>query len=53
MNGEGNQPGANQPFLCFVIEGDYMTWSKLNQQLEGFLSPALNGRVEYRLPLFT
>lgn len=21
MNGEGNQPGANQPFLCFVIEG--------------------------------
>ncbi|CQR52540.1 SF0329 family protein [Paenibacillus riograndensis] len=24
-----------------------MFWSKLKQQLEGFLSPALNGRVEY------
>lgn len=27
-----------------------MSWSKLKQQLEGFLSPALNGRVEYRAP---
>ena len=25
-----------------------MSWSKLKQQLESFLSPALNGRVEYR-----
>lgn len=25
-----------------------MSWSKLKQQLEGFLSPALNHRVEYR-----
>lgn len=25
-----------------------MSWSKLKQQLEGFLSPALNYRVEYR-----
>ncbi len=25
-----------------------MTWSKLKQQLESFLSPALDGRVEYR-----
>lgn len=28
-----------------------MSWSKLKQQLEGFLSPALIGRVEYRAPL--
>ncbi|MFF2912035.1 hypothetical protein [Paenibacillus sp. NPDC057934] len=27
-----------------------MSWSKLKQQLEGFLSPALDGRVEYRAP---
>lgn len=27
-----------------------MSWSKLKQQLEGFLCPALNGRVEYRAP---
>jgi len=27
-----------------------MSWSKLKQQLESFLSPALNGRVEYRAP---
>lgn len=27
-----------------------MSWSKLKQQLEGFLSPALEGRVEYRAP---
>ncbi|ASA25708.1 SF0329 family protein [Paenibacillus donghaensis] len=27
-----------------------MSWSKLKQQLEGFLSPALHGRVEYRAP---
>lgn len=27
-----------------------MSWSKLKQQLEGFVSPALNGRVEYRAP---
>jgi hypothetical protein len=32
------------------MEGDYMSWSKLKQQLEGFLSPALQGRVEYRAP---
>ncbi|REB05488.1 hypothetical protein DVB69_14515 [Sporosarcina sp. BI001-red] len=25
-----------------------MTWSKLKKNLEGFLCPALNGRVEYR-----
>lgn len=25
-----------------------MSWSKLKQQLESFLSPALVGRVEYR-----
>lgn len=25
-----------------------MSWSKLKQQLESFLSPSLNGRVEYR-----
>lgn len=29
-----------------------MSWSKLKQQLEGFLSPALNGRVEYRAPAY-
>lgn len=27
-----------------------MSWSKIKQQLESFLSPALNGRVEYRAP---
>lgn len=27
-----------------------MSWSKLKQQLDGFLSPALQGRVEYRAP---
>jgi len=27
---------------------DYMSWSKLKQQLESFLCPALVGRVEYR-----
>ncbi|WP_019913598.1 SF0329 family protein [Paenibacillus sp. HW567] len=27
-----------------------MSWSKLKQQLESFLCPALNGRVEYRAP---
>ncbi|WP_334077709.1 hypothetical protein [Paenibacillus sanfengchensis] len=27
-----------------------MSWSKLKQQLESFLSPALHGRVEYRAP---
>lgn len=27
-----------------------MSWSKLKQQLEGFLSPALLGKVEYRAP---
>ncbi|QSF45619.1 SF0329 family protein [Paenibacillus tianjinensis] len=27
-----------------------MSWSKLKQQLEGFFSPALHGRVEYRAP---
>ncbi|RIX48679.1 hypothetical protein D3P08_23555 [Paenibacillus nanensis] len=27
-----------------------MSWSKLKQQLEGFLCPALVGRVEYRAP---
>ncbi|MEC0329385.1 hypothetical protein P4H42_07070 [Paenibacillus macerans] len=27
-----------------------MSWSKLKQQLESFLSPALQGRVEYRAP---
>lgn len=37
-------------FSVFYMEGDYMSWSKLKQQLEGFLSPALNGRVEYRAP---
>ncbi|WNS41546.1 hypothetical protein [Paenibacillus sp. MMS20-IR301] len=29
-----------------------MSWSKLKQQLEGFLSPALYGRVEYRAPAY-
>lgn len=29
-----------------------MSWSKLKQQLEGFLSPALHGRVEYRAPAY-
>lgn len=29
-----------------------MSWSKLKQQLDGFLSPALNGRVEYRAPAY-
>lgn len=29
-----------------------MSWSKLKQQLEGFLSPTLNGRVEYRAPAY-
>ena len=28
--------------------GGYMSWSKLKQQLESFLCPALHGRVEYR-----
>ena len=27
-----------------------MSWSKLKQQLESFLSPALHGKVEYRAP---
>ncbi|WP_310551229.1 SF0329 family protein [Paenibacillus glufosinatiresistens] len=27
-----------------------MSWSKLKQQLESFLAPALSGRVEYRAP---
>lgn len=29
-----------------------MSWSKLKQQLESFLSPALAGRVEYRAPAY-
>ncbi|UQZ34825.1 hypothetical protein C2I18_15585 [Paenibacillus sp. PK3_47] len=29
-----------------------MSWSKLKQQLESFLSPALHGRVEYRAPAY-
>ncbi len=29
-----------------------MSWSKLKQNLESFLSPALNGRVEYRAPAY-
>ncbi|MEK4518542.1 hypothetical protein NSS64_24970 [Paenibacillus sp. FSL H8-0122] len=29
-----------------------MSWSKLKQQLEGFLSPSLEGRVEYRAPAY-
>lgn len=29
-----------------------MSWSKLKQQLEGFLSPALQGKVEYRAPAY-
>jgi hypothetical protein len=30
------------------VKENYMTWSKLKQNLESFLSPALSGRVEYR-----
>jgi len=30
------------------IKENYMSWSKLKQNLESFLSPALSGRVEYR-----
>jgi len=30
------------------IKENYMSWSKLKQNLESFLSPALQGRVEYR-----
>ncbi|WP_150274828.1 hypothetical protein [Paenibacillus tepidiphilus] len=29
-----------------------MSWSKLKQQLESFLSPALHGRIEYRAPAY-
>lgn len=29
-----------------------MSWSKLKQQLESFLSPSLNGRFEYRAPAY-
>ncbi len=32
--------GANRPALCFVMEGNYTSWSKLMQQLEGFFSLA-------------
>ncbi len=41
---------SQQAFLCFLYRGDYMSWSKLKQQLEGFLSPALEGMLEYRAP---
>lgn len=41
---------SQQACPLFGIGGNYMSWSKLKQQLEGFLSPALNGRVEYRAP---
>lgn len=48
---ERGKPGASKPFLCFLYGGGvYMSWSKLKQQLESFLSPALQGRVEYRAP---
>lgn len=49
MNGEGANPDQ-QPFPPFGYGGESMSWSKLKQQLEGLLSPALNGRVEYRAP---
>ena len=29
-----------------------MSWSKLKQQLDNFLSPAVEGRVEYRAPAY-
>ncbi|SEO70923.1 hypothetical protein SAMN04487895_110150 [Paenibacillus sophorae] len=49
MDGDGDQPGANKPSSVFIWR-DYMSWSKLKQQLESFLCPVLNGRVEYRAP---
>lgn len=50
MDGEG-QTRSQQAFPLFLYGGGiYMSWSKLKQQLESFLSPALQGRVEYRAP---
>lgn len=31
---ERGEPGASKPFLCFVMERDYMSWRELEQQLE-------------------
>jgi hypothetical protein len=49
MNGDGTNPEPASLSSVFY-GGDCMSWSKLKQQLEGFLSPALNGRVAYRAP---
>lgn len=48
-NGVDPEP-AGRPSV--FIWRDHMSWSKLKQQLEGFLSPALNGRIEYRAPAY-
>ncbi len=51
MNGDGTSPYQQAFPLFFIWRGEfYMSWSKLKQQLESFLSPALQGRVEYRAP---
>ncbi len=49
MNGDGATQ-RQQSFPLFLYGGDYMSWSKMKQQLESFLCPALEGRVEYRAP---
>lgn len=47
---ERGQPPEPASLSSVWYRGDYMSWSKLKQQLEGFLSPSLNGKVEYRAP---
>lgn len=49
MDGDGTNPEPASLSSVFC-GGDTMSWSKLKQQLDGFLSPALQGRVEYRAP---
>ncbi|GEM_PF-5708817 len=50
MYGKGQTRSQHAcPLFCYE-RWEYMSWSKLKQQLEGFLSPALEGRVEYRAP---
>lgn len=49
MDGDGTNPEPASLSSVFY-GGDTMSWSKLKQQLDGFLSPALQGRVEYRAP---
>ncbi|SDM84462.1 hypothetical protein SAMN05216191_11992 [Paenibacillus jilunlii] len=41
---ERGQALSQKPFLFLYNGGDNMSWSKLKQQLEGFLSPAFGNQ---------